>query len=1660
MSESDPPDELEPGRVSMEIDARLDDEVRESRMLEFSPEELRALTEGDEPAPEGTGPEPETRHETRRVRAGLSLRQRVLRLFLWTFIAIVSLIGSALYHINTAAGREVVRAAALQALNDAIPGEIRIGDVEELTPWQIQAREVTILDPDARVVVHVHELVATPDLRTLLALIRGESGGAIALAGVRIRGGEVFLHPDEDGVPSIAAAFDDGEPGSGGPGPKVLVEDIHLDEIMVSGSVPGFEDFRVAEVSARGAVHVSPEAIVDIPLYRASGRLEEPFDAEIERVQGMIWGDAEHGIELYARVRRGEDRVQARFRYGLAGDLHDFYLPAGFAHTEDEFEPSATAIALRTYVHPLSPATVVAAGYPEVEVIAAPVRGDAVLGGPLDDLRVFADLESDAGPVVARIRLGDGSSFNAEMSTAGVALERLLAGGPEIPLAGTARLQLDRETGELAVEGELARFRAYGVDVPRSTVRARVVEGDVIIEDARVRSPAGTLRASGRVDTVGNVRLAVRGSLARVEADPNVRRFVPGLRGGLQTTMDVRVSPMGRTRLQGHWVFTDVHYSEVSARRIEADGLVEIGASGGTDELGLHLALALETLRAERYPLGSGRGRIEGDGGRYAISTELGEDPRSIIAAGVLSLGAATQVNLSELRLEAPRSSMRGALGPLRIGRDGSIDLAEAHLRAEEGRVTARGFFNPTPSRPRRRESVLPPPDALGLELEMSDFRLEHFAPWIAAYPDSDTTKLAASLAGEASGSVIVSQGPGMPPSMEVDLLLAGASFGTTPYISQVEVALFGTLRDQRLAADLSLGVGAQDAWSEDSEEPCTGRQCASSLDVHVEALLDPEAQRLAAVRDASFELSANLRDIDLRLANIVDPELPALRGEASGELGASGIIDVFDFGGRVDVPNLRVDDVPAIRVASSFGYTAGALRARVQTGDAFGDLLEAEGSVLLDLTSLIAEPELLGPVLETAPWRIAARLPPRSLASLPVVGDKIPLGEILRASGTLSVSGGAFRTRADLVANLDVEPAGLELPCGVEGRPRGTLNAALRDGELSAELAGMVGARRVLFGNASATLPIAQWLQDPESFAAPSTDVELVFDRAATEEIPIVCELFAGDLTAHLVGEKLFSAAPTVEGTLYSDTLRVRTLVPELRGDGWVVAEETPAFRLSGDVHASRSNARSDLRFDWWNGGESTVSFETPMLWEGTDAPVIEADAPARAELHATATPLGAFMTTLDVITDVEGELDGDVFLEGTLAEPSLAGSLRLVEGRAHLPSLGQRLQGVVGSMVFEERHITLQGFQAADENGVARLAGDLALGFDESSPLVRLDLQLDAEGFPVRSEGSIMARVSGGATFRAQYDNANLSGALGISRLDVVLPEQASRSPLSLSPHPDIRFVDDLDQDDGDGSPIAVRLDVDASRPITIRGQDFEAQLTAALVVRYKNDFLSLGGDASITEGNFEIIGKRFRVEQGAIVFDDNDSEFDPLVNLVAVHELRGTNETITVTASGHLSEPQINFSSTVTNDRFEIIALLLGGNVRSDGQEADAAAQNFLTGVAGGALTMTLREEFGRFVPLISVEGEFTNATIRAGYRFDDELPEALRQVITGIYVEGFVSVGSEAGAAGSDTGSSGQAQDLGVTLELNFPYSIVNTNTIRTNNQWSVDLTWQP
>jgi len=106
----------------------------------------------------------------------------------------------------------------------------------------------------------------------------------------------------------------------------------------------------------------------------------------------------------------------------------------------------------------------------------------------------------------------------------------------------------------------------------------------------------------------------------------------------------------------------------------------------------------------------------------------------------------------------------------------------------------------------------------------------------------------------------------------------------------------------------------------------------------------------------------------------------------------------------------------------------------------------------------------------------------------------------------------------------------------------------------------------------------------------------------------------------------------------------------------------------------------------------------------------------------------------------------------------------------------------------------------------------------------------------------------------------------------------------------------------------------------------------------------------------------------------------------------------------------------------------------------------------------LTLSLREELGQYFPVIVVESGqrgLGGTRIRAGFDARDLLPEVVRRVVTGAYIEGSVDI-----AGANPDGSQRQAPDVAFLMELRFPRDIVTTGQITIKGAWGLDLTWEP
>jgi autotransporter translocation and assembly factor TamB len=443
---------------------------------------------------------------------------------------------------------------------------------------------------------------------------------------------------------------------------------------------------------------------------------------------------------------------------------------------------------------------------------------------------------------------------------------------------------------------------------------------------------------------------------------------------------------------------------------------------------------------------------------------------------------------------------------------------------------------------------------------------------------------------------------------------------------------------------------------------------------------------------------------------------------------------------------------------------------------------------------------------------------------------------------------------------------------------------------------------------------------------------------------------------------------------------------------------------------------------------------------------------------------PLQAVLAWMAGVVNVEGILQGSVTAQGRVQDPSFVGSVELSDGRVNLRTVGQTLEDVTGRAIFDEDGVSITDLQATDTGGAAAVNGRVAF---KELRLNKVDLVVQADNFPLRQEGSIMARLDGSARMIAKFEDDSLDGEVRLGKFEVDIPE-SSATPQDLERHPEVFFIGETYEPVRRTGSYHVQLKIRSEDRLIIRSKDqgFYVEATAKLDTSMAEEF-TVEGAVILRRGSFQVFGKRFDIRSGSMVFD-GDPDMDAKVDLVARHSLRGSNDTVTVTVSGRLSDPTIEFKSSVpTSSEAQVIALLVTGSTRQQRGVNTSTAQasqdtsNFLTGVAAGLFSASLQSQFGGFAPTFGIqqgqgisddtEGD---TAVQVGFNVDSVLPDNLP--IRGLYVEGqFVARRNEGGP-----NTTAQAQRPGFLIEALWPLNFVTTGTFAPPSNWSIDVTWEP
>lgn len=1537
----------------------------------------------------------------------------VARAFAWLLLVPAALFASAWVHFHTTLFRGIVRDQALETVNASIRGKITVGHVRQLDSDAIVLQHVSIWDPDGRRVAYAPELRANPNLAALAT-------GVVHLDDVQWPRGRVWLVSMPDGAPSIAAAFMDRDPTpSAGPSPTVILSDIRLGRVSVHGDLPVLANFDRVDVRGRVTIESEDHFELVVPdarlaLYRGGRKV-----ATVEPLSGRIHTDPAEGIQATTHARVGPDEMHVRFGYARPDD------PAAAS------DPRRRSIDAELRIHRLSPETLRTLGYPEqAALLRAPIRGQASFRGPFSDLHATAELESDHGRIDATGEYHAGRDATLRVRSDGIDVHRVFVIGDlsHFHFAGDVTATVDLRPQAPRHTEFVAHVRDVRVNqnvFPSLNARG-VVERErirLVHLDAPYLGGPRAIHVDGTIGFDGRVALDVAARNVDLTRDPNLRRLFPGTRGRASADIRVTTGPRGTIHTRGHATVRGLRFDTLRAEHASVRGSMQ----GSPRAPRLDVIAELQGAQVDGFALGRVDVRARGGPRHWDIAGDARAGGGRVIHvdAGVTRDARSYLVD-ADLALEnLPDRAWRGRAEGLRLFDSGRIEVASFTLASGAQRLEVHGSFEP------RRGG-----GALEANIQNADLALMRAiigpdAPAIGGLVDAHIT-----LRGSARRPELVAEGA----------IHRFATGGLT--VPRIVYAV---------AFDQSRGVAEIDASA--SLRP------SGTLSAHAEGRFAPGTRSpIAALERARWTASVDADEIPAAALEGPLGGPSPVAGTLDGRLTGTGTIADPTIEAQIRVRGARAVtpgwDPLDLLVAADYAHHA--LDARVELTDRRGALGDARIQARFDLRDVIAAPRETMAILERQPWTLDARMVSRPLDQLPrPFSDLSRMHDVgvVQVALAARVRGAPQRaTEADLTASLDwsrLHDPGLTMrrgSCARDADPRVELEARLRNGVATAEVRGLVRGSPVLHGEARAAAPVDRWLHEGLPSEPPPVDASVRFERVEASALPWICQYASGPLEGEIVVDGLFGATPAAHAELRS---------PQL------AAFHSDPSALAIVVDAAGDRLRADLSLDAVAGGSAVVHAEVPIAWS-TGVPMVVRDGRVSARATFDHAPVGPMLALVPGIEDAQGTIDGSVVAEGAGAAIQMRGTLRLGDVYVSIIELGQDLERIRGRLVFHGNWVEIDRVRAWDQNGWIRLDG--SAGFEGVLP-ERARVAVLMDDFPVRQDGLPIAWMSGRAGFDAwvaQGEGEMSHAHLTTHEFRVRLPDRPPRGLQDLAQHDDVHVVGQMHerevaaQEAREAAPW--HIDIKTDRPVWVRRRDFAVQLEADLVAVARGPEMRVSGTVEARRGYAELVGKRFEIERAVMQFTGART-VDPIVDVLAVHYLTGarSGDRVTVHISGRMSEPELTFGSNRegVNTAGDALALMMGGRSRTgDATEGGmtSEAQDVLAGITAGVLTLTARRELGGAFPVLSVEAQDGGAALRAGIDAHRFVPDSLRGIVRGAYLEGFVATGgSETTTAGEPANQSGRA---GGILELEFPRSIVSRMQLAPPQGWGVDLSWEP
>jgi autotransporter translocation and assembly factor TamB len=217
----------------------------------------------------------------------------------------------------------------------------------------------------------------------------------------------------------------------------------------------------------------------------------------------------------------------------------------------------------------------------------------------------------------------------------------------------------------------------------------------------------------------------------------------------------------------------------------------------------------------------------------------------------------------------------------------------------------------------------------------------------------------------------------------------------------------------------------------------------------------------------------------------------------------------------------------------------------------------------------------------------------------------------------------------------------------------------------------------------------------------------------------------------------------------------------------------------------------------------------------------------------------------------------------------------------------------------------------------GSLELSGHLQAG--------AMDMQLDLTGAHVVQRPDIEATVSGRLKVAGKISRPAVSGHLVVDRADILPDNMVSPKPMLLTNY-DARSSVDRAAGNRQRKPLPFGLDVRVEMPdqIYVNASLIDSVWGGALQVKDTPAGLSIQGKVTPRRGSVTFIGKKFRLEQGDILFTGRVPNMSVFNDLTA--EYSRSDFTARLILNGEVNDPHFRVESTPALPEEEILSYIL--------------------------------------------------------------------------------------------------------------------------------------